>query len=102
MSTLLSWPALVLAVLLAVTPLLLVIRRSHDRRIALLGAGANAARPPMWAVAASFVSIPLLFLGARGLAGSADPWLYVLGAAGVILLIQFGLVRRHDKQARSP
>jgi phosphatidylglycerophosphate synthase len=100
MSQVLWWLALAAAVLLTITPLLMVIRRAGSRRVPRLGA--SAVRPPWWASTLSFVGIPLLFLGARGTAGSANPWPYLFGAAGVSLLVQLGLILRHNRQAQSP
>ncbi len=51
----------------------------------------------------SFVrGIPLLFLGARGVGGSANPWPYLLGAVGISLLVQLGLILRQNRYAESP
>lgn len=99
MSTSLWWLVLAIAILLTITPTLMVIRQSGTGRVPFFVGGP---RPPWWATALSFVGMPLLFLGARGVGGVANPWPYLLGAVGISLLVQLGLVLRHNRYAKSP
>ena len=99
MSMSLSWLVLVIAIALTITPTLMVVRWSGTRRVLFLVGGA---RPPWWATTLSFIGIPLLFLGARGVGGGANPWPYLLGAVGISLLVQLGLILRYSRYAKSP
>jgi hypothetical protein len=99
MSTSLWWLVLAIAILLTITPTLTVVRRSGTGHVPFFVGGA---RPPWWATTPSFVGIPLLFHGARGVGGGANPWPYLLGAVGISLLGQLGLILRHNRHAESP
>ena len=99
MSMSLSWLVLVIAIALTITPTLMVVRWSGTRRVLFLVGGA---RPPWWATTLSFVGLPLIFVEARGVAGSANPWPYLLGAVGISLLVQLGLILRHNRYAKLP
>lgn len=93
------WLALVVATLFTVMPSLMVVMRAGTRRVPLLGV--TPVRPPWWATVLSLVGIPLLFLGARGLGGDASPLPYLLGAAGVSLVIQVALTLRHNRRVEA-
>jgi hypothetical protein len=98
---LLGWLSLVAGLLLTITPTLVVIRRSGNRRVPL--SGPRAGSPPRWAFALSLVvGVPLLILGARGVAGSTESWPYALGAVGLAALIQLALLMQHNRRAETP